>query len=366
MCEALPPTLEQSAKEDFHKPCTFHPGCGAGQRTGSATHAAKVITGLRWRLRGATCVTKSSHRRISPTNNGTRLLQPNGNARSAVMPQWRPCRGDSGPVSNTIARKFCRRTCSLCGWMIKGRRPKTTRSCATSALWKPNVPGRRCLAATGRTFKGHDEYRFRKDPVLFRCTIQSIDDCQWRQLQKRFASRNGTSMCTTEGTPLYGIQSAAKEFSGKSGRADMNVEVIISEKAMNQILILCSVLATYVQVWVPATYIQVYVYIFVCMSRCLQAIMLFFIDSSWFWSGDILSQLCDYGQGSMLPDCSFSHLCRGLGIGLSSRFHGFVRGGFWVSCVTMAKGQCCQTVPSVIHVSCEDMWNLIRYTLKTI
>ena len=97
--------------------------------------------------------------------------------------------------------------------------------------------------------------------ILFRCTIQSIDDCQWWQLQKRFASRNGTSMCTTEATPLYGIQSATEEFSGKSGRADMNVEVFISEKAMNQILILCSVLATYSQVWVPATYIQVYVYI---------------------------------------------------------------------------------------------------------
>ena len=49
--------------------------------------------------------------------------------------------------------------------------------------------------------------------------------------------------------------------------------------------------------------------------------MLFFIDSSWFWSGDILSQLCDYGEGSMLPDCSFSHLCRGLGIGNPSTWY---------------------------------------------
>ena len=53
-------------------------------------------------------------------------------------------------------------------------------------------------------------------------------------------------MCITEGTPLYGIQSAAKEFSGKSGRADTNVEVEmnIARKAMNQIPMLCSVLAT--------------------------------------------------------------------------------------------------------------------------
>ena len=174
-------------------------------------------------------------------------------------------------------------------------------------------------------------------------------------------------MCITAGTPLYGILSAAKEVSGKSGRAHTNVEMNIARKAMNQVPILCSVLAACSQVWVPVTYVYIYMYLFVCQEvHSPKPNMLFFVDSSWFWSGDILSQLCDFGQGSMLPDCSCSHLCRGLGLGFSSRFHGLVRGGFGVHCVTTARGLCCQTVPSVIHVSCHDMWDVIRYTLKTI